>query len=56
MYGESVNFQWRKIQTSTFVTSAKLISMYVTLTNTEPDNKLIMDITFIGEVATVDSS
>jgi hypothetical protein len=38
------------------VTSGKLISMHATLTNIEPDDSLIMDIIFIYDLATGDSS
>lgn len=41
------NFQWGQKQRAAFVTAGKLISVHATLTNTEPDDVLIMDIIFI---------
>ena len=53
---ETANFQWGQEQRAAFVTSGKLISMHATLTNIEPDDTLIMDIIFIGELVTGNSS
>jgi hypothetical protein len=52
---KAVNLRWGQEQRAAFVTAIKLISMHTSLTNTEPDDTLIMDLTFICELATGDS-
>lgn len=53
---ETANFQWGQEQRTAFLTASKLISMHTSLINIEPNDSLVMDAVFIGELATRDSS
>ena len=45
---KAANFQWGQEQRAAFVTADKLRSLHAALTNTEPDDSLIMGVIFIG--------
>lgn len=53
---ETANFQWGQEQRTAFLAASKLISMHTSLINIEPNDSLVMDAVFIGELATRDSS
>lgn len=50
-----VNFQWGIEIKAVFMTAGKLFSVHAFLTSNKPDDNLIMDIIFNGELATRDS-
>lgn len=48
----TVNFQWGIEIKAVFMTAGKLFSVHAFLTNNKPDDTLIMDMIFNGELAT----
>lgn len=46
--GKATNFKWGQYKKKSLETTSKLISVHATLTNTKPDDTLIVDIIFIG--------